>query len=73
MVFSAFQLLYMTLAVDNIDGRDLSNTAQCECLPRILKKKHQTVARKWSALVIKGSGKRCSDAFKRRLGFSLNA
>ena len=32
-LFSAFQLVYMTLAVHKMDGRGLSNTACCECLP----------------------------------------
>ena len=34
MDFSASQLLYMTLAVDKIDGRGLSNTAFRKCPPR---------------------------------------
>ena len=34
MAFSAFQLLYVTLAIDIMDRRGLSNTAHCEHLPR---------------------------------------
>ena len=34
--FSAFQLLYMTLAIDKIDRCGLSNTRRHECWPRRL-------------------------------------
>ena len=30
-VFSTFQLLYMTLAVNKMDGHGFSNTGHCEC------------------------------------------
>ena len=36
MAFSTFQLLYMALAIDKIDGHGLSNTACHERLPRRL-------------------------------------
>ena len=32
----AFSIAYMTLAIDKIDGHDLSNVAHLEYLPRIL-------------------------------------
>ena len=35
--FSAFQLLYMALAINKMDEHGLSNTARCECLPRRLR------------------------------------
>ena len=36
MAFSVFQLLYMTLAIDKMDGHSLSNTARHKLLPRRL-------------------------------------
>ena len=32
--FSCFQLLYMTLTIDKMDGHDLINTAHCEYQPK---------------------------------------
>ena len=32
--FSCFQLLYMTLTINKMDGRGLVNTAHHECLPK---------------------------------------
>ena len=34
--FPTFQLFYMTLAINRIDGRGLGNTACCECLGNVV-------------------------------------
>ena len=34
MASPCFQLLYITLAIDKMDGRGLINTARHECLPK---------------------------------------
>ena len=78
MAFSGFQLLYITLSIDKMDGCGLSNAAYHEGLARRLRyhgtgyrrnTKQQQQER--STSVIKVSGQIHSDAFKRRLVFSF--
>ena len=78
MAFPCFQSLYVTLAVDKMDGHGYINTARHEHLPKKTKvtqnylQKDYPKDRAWlSALVIKVSGQMRSDAFKRRLTFSF--
>ena len=68
----------MILAVNKLNGRDLSNTTRCERLPKktkvmhhLLQKDYQTVTTSWSFSVIKVNGQMHTDAFKRKLGFSF--
>ena len=72
----ASSFLYMTPAVDKLNGRGLSNTACCECLPNKAKvtqywqqKDYQAVPTRWSVSMIKVSGRMRSNAFRTRLGF----
>ena len=62
MVFPCFQLLYMTLTVNKINGRGLISTVVHECLPKKTKVIRYYVAteglsERWNASVIKMSGK----------------
>ena len=62
MAFSTFQLLYITLAIDKMDGCGLSNTACRECLPKKTKvtqywlQKDYPIKTRCSASVVKVSG-----------------
>ena len=74
--FLCFQLLYMTLAVDKMDGHGLINSTHYKHLPKKTKVKWYYIATKglpkrWSTLVIKVSGLMQSNTFKRRLTFSF--
>ena len=67
----------MTLAVDKLNGRGLSNSARRERFPKEMKitwyslQKYQAIVTSRSILVIKVSGRICSDAFKNRLVFGF--
>ena len=66
----------MTISIDKIDGRGLSNSARREHLPRrlsnvVLATEGIPDSTRRSASVIKVSGRVRSDALKRRLAFSL--
>ena len=74
MAFSTFQLLYMTLIINKMDGCGLSNTTCCEPLPK--KSKGDMIlateglldgSNKIKHFSYKGEWPMCSDAFKRRL------
>ena len=73
----AFPFLYMTLAIDKLNGHGLSNNACRERLPKKTKitryylQNYQAVATIQSILFIKVSGQICSDAFKSRLAFGF--
>ena len=43
-VFATFQLLYMALSIDKMDGGGLSNTAHHEYLPKKIKVMQQLLA-----------------------------
>ena len=68
----AFLFLYMTLAIDKLNGCGLSNTALHECLPKKtkvtqyqLQKDYQAVPMSQSISIIKVSGRMHSDTFKK--------
>ena len=66
----------MTLAIDKMDRRGLSNTAHRGHLPKKTKVTQYYVAteglpERWSASVKKMSGRMDSNAFKRRLAFNF--
>ena len=69
MAFPAFQLLYITLAVDKMNGCGLSHTAYYNACHSELEKYYPKVAMRQKAAVVKVSGWMYSDAFKGRLAF----
>ena len=73
----AFLFHYMTLAVNKLNGHDLSNSAHCERLSKKTKimrywlQNYLAIVTSWSISVIKVSGQIHSDAFKNRLAFGF--